>query len=267
MADEDTDSAVFGLDFAHDPAAAAVARICNAVERAIEPRKYEIFDNALAERTTHIGESNLKEYLSLARFHPAYPALLRARALSMLHIDTLILLRLFAYASALPVLEIGPYTGGSTIALCHGLRAAGRGLPLISIERGGSLPDHPDRPSSDIIADLERNVAAAGVADVVKLIAGHAREKAVVDRVAAILDGRQVGMLVVDSDGRVSEDWALYARFMAPHVILTIDDYVSDIAIEKAALVKPWVDRMVAEGRFRSLGMHGWSTWFGQLVG
>jgi hypothetical protein len=54
---------------------------------------------------------------------------------------------------------------------------------------------------------------------------------------------------------------------MAPHAILAIDDYVSDIAVEKAALVRPWVDRMVAEGRVRSLGMHGWSTWFGQLAG
>lgn len=265
MQDEGARSTIFGLDFAHDPAASAVARICDAVEREVEAWKYRIFDDALAERTTHIGEASLKEYLSLSRFHPDYPELVRMKSVSMLHTDVLVLLRLFAVACKLPVLEIGPYLGGSTLAISHGLRASKQGLPVISIETGGSYPDHAHLPSRDIFADLKNNIERAGLGDVVHLVNGHSRDQAVVEEVRAKLGGRRLGMIVIDADGQVDQDWAIYGGLMAPHAIVVVDDYVSDVATEKATHVKPWVDRAVVDMKLRSLGVYGWGTWFGQM--
>lgn len=263
---QDKSTKIFGLDFAHDPVGAAVAGICDAVERQVEGWKYTFFDAAVAERTTHLGEGNLKEYLSLARFHPEAQEIERAKQFSMLHTDVLMLLRLFAFTCKLPVLEIGPYVGGSTVAICRGLRASRRELPLISIEMGGSYADHPHVPSTDIIADLKRNIAEAGAKDIARLLNGHSRDRTVTEKVREILGGRKIGMMMIDSDGNVDQDWAIYGKLLAPNAIVVLDDYVSDFAADKATQVKPWADRMVASNRLRSLGVHGWGTWFGQVL-
>jgi len=257
---------IFGLDFAHNPAGAVVAGICDALERKVGGWKYSFFDNAVVDRTTHLGESNLKEYLSLARFHPDAQEIARAKQFSMLHNDVLMLLRLFAFTCKLPVLEIGPYIGGSTVATCCGLRASKRGQPLVSIGMGGSYADHPHVPSKDIVADLKANIAAAGATDIVHLIVGNSRDADVVREVRDVLKGRQIGMIMIDADGSVEHDWAIYGELLGPDAIVVLDDYVSDLASEKATQVKPWVDRMVADNRLRSMGVHGWGTWFGQVI-
>ena len=185
----------------------------------------------------------------------------------MLHTDALMLLRLFACASKLPILEIGPYVGGSTVAISRGLRVSGRGLPLISIEAGGSYTDHPHVPSMDIIGDLKRRIADASVQDIVRVVAGHSRDASVVHEVRDALAGQRIGMIFIDADGNVDQDWEIYRELISHDAIVVLDDYVSDIATEKATQVKPWVDRMVAANHLRSLGVHGWGTWFGQVIG
>src|SRR4051812_2600822 len=80
----------------------------------------------------------------------------RIKAISMLSPDVLFYLGLFASIVPGRILEIGPYVGGSTVALASG-HGAGR-LPIISIEVGGSYETHPHLPSADILGDLRRNL-------------------------------------------------------------------------------------------------------------
>jgi hypothetical protein len=52
---------------------------------------------------------------------------------------------------------------------------------------------------------------------------------------------------------------------MRPFV--AVDDYRSEIAIDKAAAVSQFVDIAVSKGILREFGVFGWGTWFGQLCG
>ena len=76
--------------------------------------------------------------------------------ISMLHFETLYLLRSLAARTKDAIVEVGPYIGGSTIALGRGIQIGGGG-PLISVEMGGSYPSHAV-PTNDIIADLKSNI-------------------------------------------------------------------------------------------------------------
>ena len=76
-----------------------------------------------------------------------------ARGISMLSEE--VLNRLFCSLASQapgPILEVGPYIGGSTTALCGGARRSG--ARIVSIEAGGSHPEHPTLPSRDIVRDL-----------------------------------------------------------------------------------------------------------------
>src|SRR4029079_3486960 len=70
-----------------------------------------------------------------------------ARSISMLSKDVLSRLLLLASHTPGPILEVGPYIGGSTTALCGGARLTG--ARIASIEMGGSYPDHPSLPSNN----------------------------------------------------------------------------------------------------------------------
>src|SRR5688572_585275 len=70
--------------------------------------------------------------------------------LSMLHPDVLALLYHFAAYADGPLLEFGPYVGGSTIAMARGMVDGARKLRIVSVEIGGKY-DHPHYPTSDIV--------------------------------------------------------------------------------------------------------------------
>jgi hypothetical protein len=58
---------------------------------------------------------------------PGWGELQKIKAFSMLHYETLFLLRHFARAAGGAVIEVGPYLGGSTIALARGVEESGKG--------------------------------------------------------------------------------------------------------------------------------------------
>jgi hypothetical protein len=122
-------------------------------------------------------------------------AVKRARAISMLGEPALALLQQLAIRSEGPIIELGPYIGGSTIAMATGCRHR-----LVTVELGGPNPRDDHLASENIIADLQRNLRDAGLADKVNIVEGHFRAAAVYDRVFRELAGSSAGMLFVDVD-------------------------------------------------------------------
>jgi predicted O-methyltransferase YrrM len=121
-----------------------------------------------------------------------------ARGISMLSKDVLGRLFLLASHTPGPILEVGPYVGGSTTALCGGARISG--ARIASIEIGGSYPEHPMRPTDDILLDLRANLRRWNNETIVTLIEGFVQDRAVRYRARKALGSKPVQLLVVDAD-------------------------------------------------------------------
>jgi predicted O-methyltransferase YrrM len=183
---------------------------------------------------------------------------------SMLHYQTLSLLRYFAARSDGAIVEIGPYQGGSTVALARG--AKGR-VPIIAIEVGGAH-DHPTIPSADILSDLRNTLKEYGVSENVRIVEGWSHHPTTVDQVKCILDGREIGVLVMDSDGQVAVNFEIYRSMLAPGAIVILDDYVCDDgSLIKQVPVQQFVHEMIASRSLQDLGVYRFGTWFGRYVG
>jgi predicted O-methyltransferase YrrM len=183
----------------------------------------------------------------------------------MLHYETLYLLRSLAARTKDAIVEVGPYIGGSTIALGRGIQIGGGG-PLISVEMGGSYPNHAV-PTDDIITDLKSNVEAYGLAESVHILEGFTTDAAIDAGVNRTLDGRKIGLLFLDADGNVERDFELYRARLSRGSILVYDDYLSEQAPEKQTTIKAWVDQAVASGFVENLGLYRWGTWVGRYWG
>jgi len=185
---------------------------------------------------------------------------------SMLHEKTLSLLHHFAGKVRGAILEIGPYTGGSTIAMATALRD---GVPLITIEMGGSYEQHPHLPSADILGDLDANLREFGVRERVTIINGVSSAPATVCQVESRLAGRRIDLLFIDADGQVGRDFAAYRPFLAKRAIIALDDFETpdaEAARLKQEPVRAFVAEAVGAGLARELGVFPWGTWFGQCL-
>jgi predicted O-methyltransferase YrrM len=216
-------------------------------------------------RDQHFEEQPLVRLARSYRRDPWWPELQSLLKISMLHSETLYLLRSLAARTKDAIIEVGPYIGGSTIALGRGLQMGGGG-PLISVEIGGSYPSHAV-PTNDIITDLKNNVEAYGLTGLVHIIEGFTTDAAVDAAVNRILDGRMIGLLFLDADGNVERDFELYRGRLSRGSILVYDDYLTEQAPEKQTMIKAWVDQAVASGLVESLGLYRWGTWVGRYWG
>jgi predicted O-methyltransferase YrrM len=216
-------------------------------------------------REQHFEEQPLVRLARSYRRDPWWPELQSLLKISMLHSETLYLLRSLAARTKDAIIEVGPYIGGSTIALGRGLQMGGGG-PLISVEMGGSYPSHAV-PTNDIITDLKSNVEAYGLTGVVHIIEGFTTDAPVDAAVNRILDGRPIGLLFLDADGNVERDFELYRGRLSRGSILVYDDYLTEQAPEKQTTIKAWVDQAVASGFVESLGLYRWGTWVGRYWG
>jgi predicted O-methyltransferase YrrM len=194
-----------------------------------------------------------------------WPELHSLRKISMLHFETLYLLRSLAVRTKDAIVEVGPYIGGSTIALGRGIQMGGGG-PLISVEMGGSYPSHA-LPTNDIITDLKSNVEAYGLTGVVHIMEGFTTDLAVDSAVNRILGRSTIGLLFLDADGNVERDFELYRSRLRLGSILVYDDYLTEQAPEKQTTIKTWVDQAIASGIVESLGLYRWGTWVGRYWG
>ncbi|MCP5143946.1 MAG: hypothetical protein H6978_03885 [Gammaproteobacteria bacterium] len=181
--------------------------------------------------------------------------------ISMLDVRALNRLYELAHTCDGGILELGPYVGGSTIAIASG--NAGR-VPHSVIEVGGSYIDHPSIPSTDIIADWHRNLERFGCAGAAELFQGASYRREVRD--AALAHCGRIGLFFVDADGHVAPCIRAFSPWFTENCILAIDDYDSPGAPNKQALVKSWVDSQLAQGHLVAEGLLG-GTWFGRING
>ena len=185
---------------------------------------------------------------------------------SMLHLDVLLLLYHFARTGEGEILEIGPYLGGSTIAMGLGVQAAGRGVHIHTVEYGGSFKDHPSLPSDDIIKDLKKNLAKRGVDGIVTVLQGMSNDRAITAEVNRLYAPGSVGLLALDADGGVARDLKLYGHLLREDCLLVVDDYYGPADLAKVAPTRLEVDALVARGAVEAFGLYGWGTWIGQRV-
>jgi predicted O-methyltransferase YrrM len=186
----------------------------------------------------------------------------RARSLSMLGEAALSVLEQLAIRSNGPIIELGPYIGGSTIAMVTGCRHG-----LVTVELGGANPRDDHLASKDIIVDLRRNLLDADVADRVKIIQGHFRSTAIYDQVARDMAVARAGLLFIDVHPGTELALSLYAELLRDDAFVVVDDIQSEIATEKATLVRGFIDKLKAAGILVEIGIFGWGTWFGRLAG
>ena len=206
------------------------------------------------------------EVLAFARCGPDLPELREVQRFSMLGLEPLRALYRAAQLSEGPILEIGPYMGGSTIAMALGLRGGRSGRKVYSVELGGAYLDHPTLPSPEIEADLRKNMATFGVSGAVDLFVGLSWDLSLRRRVLAGLGGEDVGLVFVDADGGLARDLSYWAPFLRPDCFLILDDYLPEDREGKGPMIVEFVDRMVREGTFEQYDILS-STWIGRLAG
>lgn len=183
---------------------------------------------------------------------------------SMLHPAVLTAIEHFAAGATGPIIEVGAYVGGATIAMARGVRDAGRTTPIITIERGGAYLEHPQLPSADICADLQHNLKVRGLDSFVHLHRGLSTDAAVLDRVRDTVAAHgPIGLLCLDADGLVQRDFDLYLPWCAAGCVLVVDDYAATGLHEKALSTQQGVQRLIDAGKAFSLGVHGYGTWMG----
>ena len=192
---------------------------------------------------------------------PLHHRLMKAGDYSMLSIDVLILIHHMAKVCEGGILEIGSFLGASTVAAGLGVRASGQAKKFVSIELGGRLKDHR-LATKDIFRDLTRNVARAGLLDMVTLIQGSSFDDKVIATVKHRFGPGEIGLFVFDADANVRRDIETFRDRFADGCWMVIDDYIS--ATEKAGPTRTQVDELAAAGRLRGLGFYGWGTWIGR---
>jgi predicted O-methyltransferase YrrM len=188
-------------------------------------------------------------------------AVAKAAKISMLAEPALALLAKLAEVAGGPIIELGPYIGGSTIALASGARER-----VVTVEIGGSNPRDDALASDDILADLRRNLARERLTSRVTIVEGHFRDAEVVQRVEKALGGRPAKILFVDLLPGTEVALGLYGRYLDNGAFVVVDDYRSDIARDKAEWVSRFLDRAVSQGALEEIGVFGWGTWFGRLA-
>jgi predicted O-methyltransferase YrrM len=183
---------------------------------------------------------------------------------SMLHLDVLLLIYHFALTCFGHILEIGPYLGGATMAAARGVRDSAKAKTLIAIEAGGSLK-HPDMGSRDILRDLERNLARAGIANMTTLIKGHSFDPPTIAAVHRALGSEKIALLILDADAGKQRDIEIYRDKLAPGCWMVIDDFYGEG--DKIVASRADVNALTEGGVLEPLGYYGWSTWIGRWRG
>ena len=190
--------------------------------------------------------------------------LIERKSFSMLH-QALLLLNHLARQSGGAVIEIGPYIGGSTVAIGEGLRDADNPLHII-VEVGGAYLTHPHYPSNDILADLKQRIAEHDLRET-RVIEGWSHSPEVVAAVGVALEGRKADLLFIDSDGDLASNFPLYAPYLADDCAIVLDDFlIPDSGPGSKQLgVRQWVADATESELVRDLGVYLWGTWVGQL--
>lgn len=181
----------------------------------------------------------------------------KLKAISMLHNDTLLLLKLFGKLSKKGILDLGSYVGGGTIAMS--LDAT---VPVIAVEPGGSETQQQFLPSKNIIDDFITNIVNWNVDTKISLIRGKSYDEYVFKKIKNKLS--EIDLLLIDSDGHVDRDLELLSDLLVNKCIVVVDDYVS--TDKKSVIVRKAVDSLVEKKILEPYGVFMWGTWFGKYI-
>jgi predicted O-methyltransferase YrrM len=194
----------------------------------------------------------------------AFAERIRGAKKSMLAVETLTVLHKLAAECKGPIIEIGAYIGGATLALLHA--TSERGNTVISVEFGVAY-DHPEIPTEDSVADLRRNVEAWGLAGRRHVVLpGWSLEAWLAGCILVELAGERADMLVIDSDGFAERDFLYMHPLLNDGSLIVVDDYLTSAASSKSERIAPFVDHMIERGILCEIALLPWGTWFGELV-
>ena len=177
---------------------------------------------------------------------------------SMLHPETLALLSHFSEKCTGAILEIGPYLGGSTVAI--GVPRISDEKKIITIEMGGSY-DHPQLPTSDILSDLKSNLSEYGLLSKVQILEGYSNESHIIEQVENLLGSEKIDLIFIDADGNVERDLASYGHLLSDECIAIIDDFITDEALEKMLKIRPFAIETTSKQEFIDLACIRHGTW------
>lgn len=186
-------------------------------------------------------------------------------AISMCERDTLIAATVAAALTGGPVVEFGPYIGGTTIAFGRGLKVSGG--RLISFEKGGAYLEHPRLPTSDILADLKANLERAGILDRTTIIERNYDEPDAFDELERALEGEKIRLVLIDADGYFDRLFVRLRPLLADDAIILVDDYVVWDSPPKEGLTRSEMDGAIARGEIATWGLLSGVTWIGSLPG
>lgn len=122
------------------------------------------------------------------------------------------------------VLEIGTAHGAGTIALALGAASAGHETQITTVDTLQALPDIPSsraRFGGPTVNEeiVRRNFRKAGVDDRITLYVGRSDDFALVTHEKFAVD-----MLVLDADGRIDRDLALFGPHLLAGAAVIVDD-------------------------------------------
>lgn len=181
------------------------------------------------------------------------------RRISMLHPLGLSYLREVVAASKGPIVEVGAHVGGATCAIGDAVR--GRGRTMVSVEVGIPSEDASQNASTNVHADLKTNLAAWGLGSDVHVIEDWLYRAT--SRIANRLSGREVGLLIIDADGKIGEHMFHLVPFLAEGCVIVLDDYLDKV---KGAGVASWVQDALAAGVVEQMALVAGGLWFGRLT-
>ncbi|MEI4197910.1 class I SAM-dependent methyltransferase [Roseovarius sp. E0-M6] len=122
------------------------------------------------------------------------------------------------------VLEIGTAHGAGTIALALGAASRGHATRITTVDTLQALPDIPSSRArfggpAENKEIVEGNFCKAGVEGRIVLHVGRSDDFATV-----IPEGFVLEMLVLDADGRIDRDLALFGPYLAAGAAIIVDD-------------------------------------------
>jgi predicted O-methyltransferase YrrM len=164
------------------------------------------------------------------------------------------------------IVEIGTAQGAATIAIALGAKAGGKPFRIWTADpfRGSSRTELP--AVEDNVARVRRGFEAFGVADRIEIVVGTAAD------IVSSADPRNIGLLMIDADGRIDRDFSLLHGRLAAGCPIVIDDIDDRIYVhrsgsllvvdQKHRLSHQLTERFVAEGLLVRQGKIGQTGWF-----
>jgi hypothetical protein len=134
-----------------------------------------------------------------------------------------------------------------------------------SIELGGAY-SHTTMGTDDIVRDLRRNIENYGVSHFVKVIEGNSRAPLIVQQVHDQGPAEGFGLIFMDTDGKIHEDFELYKDRLKPRAYLVLDDYFAPGAPNKVGPTRKGIEKLENSGLVECMGIYGWGTWVGRLT-